>query len=70
MAIARMSPLQIVLERVLLPFNDYPLNSCEFVHGESCGPAAGLGCTEKGTVLHLADEREYCGKHFRGVSRG
>ena len=58
------------VDRVLLAHNTPALESCQFVHDDSCGSAAGLSCSKTATILNLSDEREYCAGHFLEVSRG
>lgn len=59
------------VDRVLLRYKRPQLDLCQYETPEtSAGACDGLPCHAAATVFDLADEHEYCGKHFREVNRG
>jgi hypothetical protein len=44
---------------------------CQYEYPETRpGACNGFPCAAKATIFDLSEEREFCVKHFRGVSRG
>ncbi|HEY1800066.1 MAG TPA: hypothetical protein VGG46_03945 [Terriglobales bacterium] len=59
------------VDRVLLAHSALQLGSCQYEYPETVsGACNGELCAARATVFDLSEEMEYCGKHFREVSRG
>ena len=55
------------VDRVLSP----SLGICQYEYPETfSGACNGFPCANTATIFSLSDEREYCARHFQGVSRG